>query len=127
MGTFEGTFPIVRSLDISLEYDHAHNDWLEWTVEGGGAALGLALALALVLLRRTHDIARAALTAVLFHALWDFSLRIPSIPVTAAVLAGTGLSDYRDWVAARTSVRAFPPASMKVWSQISRFSKFQMR
>jgi len=127
LGTFEGTYPTVRSLDVSLEYDHAHNDWLEWSVEGGVLTAALAIALALLLIRRTHDVARAALAAVLFHAIWDFSLRIPSIPVTAAAVAGAGLSGYRDWVAARASVKAFPPASMKVWSQISRFSRFQMR
>jgi len=127
LGTFEGTYPTVRSLDVSLEYDHAHNDWLEWSVEGGLATTVLAVALGLLLIRRTHDVARAALAAVLFHAIWDFSLRIPSIPVTAAAVAGAGLTGYRDWVAARASVKAFPPASMKVWSQISRLSRFQIR
>jgi O-antigen ligase len=51
-GTFESAFPSVQSADIDVHYDHAHNDWVEWTVEGGMVALLAALALLALSLRR---------------------------------------------------------------------------
>jgi O-antigen ligase len=102
-GTFESTFPTVQSADINVHYDHAHNEWLEWAVEGGLLAVAGAcalLALSVAGLRRRSDesnaaidtAVRAAILAVAIHALWDFSLRIPAIAVSTSTLLGLALS-----------------------------------
>ncbi|HEX4823514.1 MAG TPA: O-antigen ligase family protein [Candidatus Polarisedimenticolaceae bacterium] len=100
-GTFESAFPTVQSEGIDLLYDHAHDEWVEWTTEGGALALGAAAGLLIVSLRatrnsgagRSFDVAfsvacRAAIVAVALHAIWDFSLRMPAVAVAlGAVVA----------------------------------------
>ena len=54
-GTFESAFPTVQSADIDLHYDHAHNDWLEWAIEGGLLAIAGGLALLVLALRPALD------------------------------------------------------------------------
>jgi O-antigen ligase len=99
-GTFASAFPMVQSERIEQLYDHAHNDWVEWTTEGGVVALLAAVALVGLALRatwsRTTDpeskafgaACRAALIAVALHSLWDFSLRIPAVATAVSVLMG---------------------------------------
>jgi O-antigen ligase len=93
-GTFESAFPTVQSADVELHYDHAHNDWLEWTTEGGVPALLAALTLLGLALRRGDIASRAALVAVALHGVWDFSLRIPAAAVATAATAGLAYSAY---------------------------------
>jgi len=104
-GTFESAFPMVQSAAIDLLYDHAHNDWVEWTTEGGVLTLGAAVAMLVLSLRgfRRNDgpassssgfdfafsvACRAAIVAVAVHGLWDFSLRIPAVAAVCAVVMG---------------------------------------
>ena len=104
-GTFESVFPLAQSADIDVHFDHAHNDWLEWTTEGGTVALVLAIALLLVTLRATfgavksdvfgwrfRTASRGAIVVFALHAVWDFSLRIPAVAVMAAVLIGSAVA-----------------------------------
>jgi len=98
-GTFAMVYPVFRSPEVRLRFVHAHNDVLQVLAEGG--AIGLLL-LALVsgpvvaaMLRTfvgdkgTLAIGFAAgLSAILLHALIDFSFHIPANAVTACVLAG---------------------------------------
>ncbi len=139
-GTFESAFPMVQSEAIELRYDHAHNDWVEWTTEGGAVALLAAAAFLGLTLRQASGRAtdsgfdagfrvagRAAIAAVAVHALWDFSLRIPAVALTAAVIAGVLLGDYATTSASRAAESAFPPPSMNASNQSSRLSRFQMR
>jgi len=100
LGTFESAFPTVQSADIDAHYDHAHNDWLEWTTEGGVLAFLAALALLALALRRGDTASKAALVAVALHGVWDFSLRIPATGVATAATMGFG---YAAYAAATTS------------------------
>jgi hypothetical protein len=44
LGTFEKAYPETATFDTGELVDHAHNDWLEWGVEGGWALMAIALA-----------------------------------------------------------------------------------
>lgn len=104
LGTFENVFRLLRSEGFGPSeptYDVAHNSYLEMAVEAGlPAALVLYGALAvlvLVLLHGARERRRATIypcsglgaTALLgTHALVDFSLQIPAIAVTFALIAG---------------------------------------
>lgn len=117
-GTFESAFPTVQSADIDVRYDHAHNDWLEWGIEGGIPTLTIACALLVLAFasgrRQGENVntvvgvaARAAIVVVSMHALWDFSLRIPAIAVSTCVLLGLVMSNARPGTAAAVSVPSF--------------------
>jgi O-antigen ligase len=101
-GTFNTAFPTVQSADIDLHYDHAHNDWIEWTTEGGVLALLGGLILLAFVLRHGDTASRAALAAVALHGVWDFSLRIPAAAVATSATMGFGYAAY----AAATASRA---------------------
>ena len=88
LGTFESAFPSVQSAQVTLDYGHAHNDWLEWMVEGGTGALFIAITLLIFSWRGREAAIQAALAAIALHALWDFSLRIPVLAVVAALVVG---------------------------------------
>lgn len=98
-GAFASAYPLFRSGEVRLRFEHAHNDALQALAEGGlaGAAF-LSLLLAPVLRRIVTGLAgrggpmaaglAAGLLALLLHSLVDFNLHIPSNAATAAVLAG---------------------------------------
>jgi len=99
-GAFDAAYPIFRSPEVRLHYDHAHNDPLQALAEGGLAA-GVLLALVLAPLLR--EIVRAlgrgrgtlavglaaGAAALLLHGLIDFNFHIPANAATGAILAGT--------------------------------------
>jgi O-antigen ligase len=126
-GTFENAFPGVQSAEIRLGYNHAHNDWLEWLLEGGILGLAAAIGLLVAALRGRHVVAKAALVAVALHAAWDFSLRIPSVAAAAAILLGVAVSRYVDATSSRAALIPFPPPSTNVSNHISRLIRFQIR
>jgi O-antigen ligase len=101
-GTFESAFPTVQSADIESHYDHAHNDWLEWTTDGGITTLLAALTLAVLALRRGDTASRAVLVAVALHAVWDFSLRIPAAALATAATMGLGYAAFNATGASRS-------------------------
>ncbi len=101
---FEPEFRLYQQ-NMVMEFNHAHNDWLESLMDlgiPGGLALWAALALVMSglvhgLRRRRRDgmfpaLALAAGLMVLGHALVDFSLQVPGVAVTWAMLLGTGLA-----------------------------------
>ena len=52
LGTFPVVYPAYAVFDFGQSVDHAHNDWLEWTAEGGIAFAAVWIALALWSARR---------------------------------------------------------------------------
>jgi O-antigen ligase len=96
LGTYKYAFYPYDTSDTGRWSTHAHNDFLEILSEGG--ILGLLLVLALIgyssasmakmWARRRHPQIKmvgigvmCSLFAVIFHSIFDFSLRIPSSPV----------------------------------------------
>lgn len=111
LGSGAGTYPQVIAaktpqggfLRAETYINHAHNDYLEWWVEGGLLAMVLTgLFAALYLLRwrvlwaernwRTMHMmqvgAGLGLLMVILHALTDSSMRIPANQIYCALLAG---------------------------------------
>ena len=80
LGTYADVYPEFASFDIGLAVDHAHNDWAEWTAEGGILMLLLMLGIAAMSFR---DALRSGwalgIYAVFLHSLADFPMQIPAI------------------------------------------------
>lgn len=107
-GTGPGTFASVflanrpESLGMShVDYDHAHNTYLQVALESGLPALVVLVLMAVygilvfkrgVRTRRHNDLIPAigigATTLVATHALFDFSLEIPAVAATYLAIAG---------------------------------------
>lgn len=104
LGSFEQVFRLLRGADFGpneATYDVAHNSYLEMAVEAGlPAAVLFYAAMGIIMLVFLHGarerraaiiypctgLATAALLGI--HALVDFSLQIPAIAVTFAMIAG---------------------------------------
>ena len=105
-GAFSAVFPAHMTRTVNMFYAHTENDYLQLLAETGLIGLGLALALAAILLHRllagvlkasdpwAAGIALGAATgvvAVLIHSLGDFNLRIPANAMLFVVIASLGL------------------------------------
>jgi O-antigen ligase len=98
-GTFSTVYPLYRSPEVRLFFDHAHNDVLQAFSEGGVIGMLLLSMILVPVLRRivgafsgaggTVAIGFAAgLMALLLHEIIDFNLHIPSNAAMAAIMAG---------------------------------------
>src|SRR5262249_32311102 len=80
LGTYETVYPEFASFDMGLIVDHAHNDWAEWTAEGGLLMLILMVAVAAATLPAAWRSGWGlGIHFVFLHALVDFPLQIPPI------------------------------------------------
>ena len=80
LGNYANVYPEFASFDLGLTVDHAHNDWAEWTAEGGVPMLLLMLAIALASLRLAiRSTWGLGICAVFLHSLVDFPLQISAI------------------------------------------------
>jgi O-antigen ligase len=80
LGTYLNVYPEFASFDTGLIVDHAHDDWAEWTAEGGIPMLLLMLAIAAASFRPALRSGWAlGIHAVFLHSLIDFPLQIPAI------------------------------------------------
>ena len=105
-GTFETTFQKYPGPEIGKDFDHAHNDYLQFVTEFG--LIG-ALPLALFALLSLHRALRAmwnqqsryrsgvgfgaamAILALLIHSVADFNLQIPANAATFIVICAVGI------------------------------------
>lgn len=105
LGAFQYVFPGFRTGGPGVFLSHAHNDYLELLVETGvvGAlAFGAGLFLVIFSAFRRREgrsdfgpfgpAAGAGVLVVALHALVDFSLAIPAVALTCAILAGLFLA-----------------------------------
>ena len=107
-GTFYVVFPKYREQEIDGYYDHAHNDYVQFTTETGVVGVSLVgllvLSTLLVALRTQYErrdpLARGVafgvtmgIIALLIHSWVDFNLQIPANALTFVVLLAMG------WVA----------------------------
>ncbi len=103
MGTFATLYPPFQPTDITALIHRAHNDYIEWLVEGGVlaalailAAVALYVARVIILVRQpekdaTRALQLAAAVSVLLiaaHGMVDFNFRIPANALIFAMLAG---------------------------------------
>lgn len=73
IGTFSTVYPQFAEFDAGLIVDHAHNDWLEWTAEGGVGYLAAWVLLAASLLHKLRrQLWILGVLAVMAHAAVDY-------------------------------------------------------
>jgi O-antigen ligase len=73
LGAFPVVYPRFARFDAGLAVDHAHDDWLEWTSEGGVGFEAAWVVLAIVTLRRARNrLWTIGILAVMVHALVDY-------------------------------------------------------
>ncbi|HTS13121.1 MAG TPA: O-antigen ligase family protein [Candidatus Limnocylindrales bacterium] len=107
LGCFEFAFTRVQSTQLALLIDHAHNDYLELTVELGLPAAALFFALLFFAVARSLRAATraesrlnraigagaaAGAIALLIHSTADFNLYIPANMLVFAVVLAIGCS-----------------------------------
>lgn len=100
-GSYYGVFPSYRNDDIRGFYDHAHNDYIQLTVEHGVVGSGILLFIVLSSLWQAIQAMRLrknstykglafaplmATCALALHSLTDFNLQIPANTATYIVL-----------------------------------------
>ncbi len=90
LGTFPQVYPAYACFDAGALVDHAHNDWLEWSAEGGipfAALWGmLAVTLAFPAIRSRWGV---GLVAIFLHGLVDYPFA--KIGLTAWIFALAGI------------------------------------
>ena len=102
-GTFELAFPLIRdgSIETPFLYDKAHNSYLEFAFEAGVPAFALMIGVlggltgisAVGIWKRRENrlypcVGVAAAVLVATHAVLDFSIQIPAVAVTFALILG---------------------------------------
>jgi O-antigen ligase len=105
LGTFENAYPMYADQVYPFVMDKVHNDYLELAAGWGLpatiawiSAIGWCAFLCVrgVFVRRRHRIyplvAAGATALVAFHSAFDFSLQIPAVALTYAVILGLGLA-----------------------------------
>jgi O-antigen ligase len=93
LGTFESAYPRFARFDLDRRVNHAHNDWLEWTAEGGAllpASLLVFFALAAWHARR--HLWSWGIAFVLAHAVVDYPLQRAGMSGWFWALGGTVLA-----------------------------------
>jgi O-antigen ligase len=80
LGTFESAYPRFATFDMDRRINHAHNDWLEWSAEGGLVVPAFAVAfLALVAWHARRHLWSWGIAFVLAHSVVDYPLQRPGM------------------------------------------------
>ncbi len=89
LGNFENTYPAYAHFDVGEVLGHAHNDWVEWVIEGG---FPLMLLMAGVVMLSARGLWRSVwglgVLSVLVHSLIDFPMQRPAIALWLFVILG---------------------------------------
>lgn len=89
LGTFVWVYPEFAKFDSGYRVEHAHNDWLEWTAEGG---VGFSLLWTLFVLpasfRAFKNPWSLGIPAIFLHALADFPMARLGVAAWAFILLG---------------------------------------
>jgi O-antigen ligase len=89
LGTWPTVYPAYARFDNGLTANHAHNDWAEWTAEGGLPFLACLAMLAVWSVRPAVDsLWGMGVPAVFAHSLVDYPLREPALAVLLFALMG---------------------------------------
>jgi O-antigen ligase len=89
LGTFALVYPEFAEIDTGLIVDHAHNDWLEWSAEGGIVFVSLWALFAIPLCATAiRSIWGMGVAAVFLHAFVDYPFARHGVAVWLFLLAG---------------------------------------
>jgi len=89
MGTWPVVYPRFATYDANLYVNEAHNDWAQWTVEGGIPFVLLLAALAIWLVKPSvRSVWGLGVPSVMIHCFVDYPLREPVLMFLWFVLAG---------------------------------------
>jgi O-antigen ligase/tetratricopeptide (TPR) repeat protein len=107
LGTFAHIYPPYKSLVDDRTLSHAHNDYIELLVEGGGISFVLIAAFLIAWFRKTYKAfsgrrdafsiylymgSLTAMAAILIHSFTDFNLHIGANGLWFFFIAGLGVS-----------------------------------
>ncbi len=89
LGTFAWVYPQFAKFDSGYRIEHAHNDWLEWTSEGGLAFSAIWALLAIpASFRSFRNPWSLGIPAVFLHALVDFPFARLGVAAWVFILLG---------------------------------------
>lgn len=89
LGTFATVYPEFATFDAGAAVEHAHNDWLEWTGEGGWPYAAVWVLLAVAALRPAlRSIWGIGIVAVFLHALADYPFARFGVAAWLFILVG---------------------------------------
>jgi O-antigen ligase len=89
LGTWPTVYPAYARFDLGMFANHAHNDWAEWTAEGGVIFAVLLLAVAVWSARQALRLPWGlGVPSVFLHSVVDFPLQHPALAVLAYALLG---------------------------------------
>jgi O-antigen ligase len=89
MGTWRAVYPQTATFDLDLFANDAHNDWAQWTADGGIPFLLLMAALVIRIAKpAAQSIWGLGLLSVMVHSWVDYPLREPVLSFLWFALAG---------------------------------------
>jgi len=89
LGTWPAVYPAYARIDNGLTANRAHNDWAEWTVEGGLPLFAMLVTVALWSVpRAAESLWGAGIVAVFAHSLVDYPLREPALAALLFAMLG---------------------------------------
>jgi len=89
MGTWRTVYPQTATFDLNLIANDAHNDWAQWTSDGGIPFLLLMAALVILIAKPAiQSIWGLGLLSIMVHSCVDFPLREPVLSFLWFALAG---------------------------------------
>lgn len=98
MGTWRAVYPKEATFDLALLANEAHNDWAQWTSDGGIPFLALMLALvAWIAKPSVKSIWGLGVLSVMAHSYVDYPIREPALSFVWFAMAGAA-SQYRTTV-----------------------------
>lgn len=89
LGTFATVYPEFAEFDSGAAVEHAHNDWLEWTAEGGLLYAAMWASVAIWAVRPAlRSVWGLGILAVFLHALVDYPFARLGVSAWAFLLIG---------------------------------------
>jgi O-antigen ligase len=89
MGTWRAVYPRAATFDLALLANEAHNDWAQWTCDGGIPFLLLMAALVIRIAKpAVRSIWGLGILSVMAHSYVDYPIREPALSFLWFALAG---------------------------------------
>jgi len=107
MGTWRAVYPRAATFDVALLANEAHNDWAQWTSDGGILFLFLMAALVIGIARpAAQSIWGLGILSVMAHSWVDYPIREPALSFLWFALAGAASQFDGETTQFRTRIRA---------------------